>query len=157
MRGVHRTFTTGATCQQRTLTLPDTWSCPTLGLACVLMSRPIPSELVLFPDFRTSLGTSLLLKKTCIQSFFVRCVNARIYIHRKNKPYSNEVVVKWKHKQRLVKRIIIDKYMPRLKFLLISDWQTVGQANIQIKSFMKSPNLANRFYKIISFLEFDSY
>ena len=38
-------------CQQRTLTPPDTWSCPTLGLACVLMSRPISPELVLSPDF----------------------------------------------------------------------------------------------------------
>ena len=28
-----------------------TWSCPTLGLACVLMSRPISPELVLSPDF----------------------------------------------------------------------------------------------------------
>ena len=36
---------------QRTLTPPDTWSCPTLGLACVIMSRPISPELVLFPDF----------------------------------------------------------------------------------------------------------
>ena len=33
------------------LTPPDTWSCPTLGLACVLMSRPISPELVLSPDF----------------------------------------------------------------------------------------------------------
>ena len=30
---------------------PDTWSCPTFGLACVLMSRPISPELVLSPDF----------------------------------------------------------------------------------------------------------
>ena len=45
--GFHRTiFATGAACQQRTLTPPDTWSCPTLGLACVLMSRPISPELV---------------------------------------------------------------------------------------------------------------
>ena len=29
----------------------DTWSCPTLGLASVLMSRPISPELVLSPDF----------------------------------------------------------------------------------------------------------
>ena len=50
-RGFHRAFTTGAGCQQRTLTPPDTWSCPTLGLACVLMLRPISPELVLFPDF----------------------------------------------------------------------------------------------------------
>ena len=50
MQGFHRTYATGAACQQRTLTPPDTWSCPTLGLACVLMSRPISPELVLSPD-----------------------------------------------------------------------------------------------------------
>ena len=49
--GFHRTYATGAACQQRTLTPPDTWSCPTLGLACFLMSRPISPELVLSPDF----------------------------------------------------------------------------------------------------------
>ena len=49
-----RTFATGAACQQRTLTPPDTWSCPTLGLASVLMLRPISPELVLFPDFWVS-------------------------------------------------------------------------------------------------------
>ena len=38
-------------CQQRTLTPPDTWPCPTLGLACVLQTF----------EFRTSLGTSLFL------------------------------------------------------------------------------------------------
>ena len=51
VQGFHRTYATGAACQQRTLTPPDTWSCPTLGLACVLMSRPISPELVLSPDF----------------------------------------------------------------------------------------------------------
>ena len=82
VQGFHRTYATGAACQQRTLTPPDTWSCPTLGRACVLMSRPISPELVLSPDsgisntpryfsfachvygpieFRTSLGTSILL------------------------------------------------------------------------------------------------
>ena len=50
-RGFHRTLSTGAACQQWTLTPPDTWSCPTLGLASVLMLRPISLELVLFPDF----------------------------------------------------------------------------------------------------------
>ena len=39
---------TGAACQQRTLTPPDTWSCPTLGFACVLKSRPISPELLSF-------------------------------------------------------------------------------------------------------------
>ena len=51
VQGFHRTYATDAACQQRTLTPPDTWSCPTLGLAWVLMSRPISPELVLFPDF----------------------------------------------------------------------------------------------------------
>ena len=50
VQGFHRTYATGAACQQRTLTPPDTWSCPTLGLAYVLMSRPISPELVLSPD-----------------------------------------------------------------------------------------------------------
>ena len=49
--GFHRAFATGVACRQATLTPPDTWSCPTLGLACVLMSRPISPELVLSPDF----------------------------------------------------------------------------------------------------------
>ena len=54
MRGLHRTFATGAACKQRTLTPPVTWSCLTLGLPCVLMSRPITPELVWFPDFWVS-------------------------------------------------------------------------------------------------------
>ena len=54
MWGFHRTFATGAVFQQRTLTPPDTWSCPTLGLASLLMLKPISPELVLFPDFRVS-------------------------------------------------------------------------------------------------------
>ena len=45
--GFQKAFATGVACQQGTLTPPDTWSCPTLGLACVLMSRPISPELVL--------------------------------------------------------------------------------------------------------------
>ena len=62
VQGFHRTCATGAACQQRTLSPPDTWSCPTLKLAFVLMSRPISLELVLFPDSWVSniLGTSLL-------------------------------------------------------------------------------------------------
>ena len=46
--------------RQRTLSPPDTLSCPTLGLASVLMLRQISPGLVLSPDFRTSLGTSVL-------------------------------------------------------------------------------------------------
>ena len=51
VQGFHRAYATGAACQQRTLTPPDTWSCPTFGLSCVLMSRSICPELVLSPDF----------------------------------------------------------------------------------------------------------
>ena len=51
VQGFHRTFATGAACQQRTFTPLDTWSCPTLGPTCVLMSIPISPELVLFLDF----------------------------------------------------------------------------------------------------------
>ena len=65
VQGFHRTYATGVACQQRTLTPPDTWPCPTLGLACVLMSRPISPELVLSPNFwiLKSLGTSLLIDR----------------------------------------------------------------------------------------------
>ena len=43
------------------------WSCPTLGLACVLMSRPISPNLSCLRtfEFRTPLGTSLL-PSTCL-------------------------------------------------------------------------------------------
>ena len=51
VQGFHKAYAMGAACQQRTLTPPDTWSCPTSGLACVLMSRPNSHELVLSPDF----------------------------------------------------------------------------------------------------------
>ena len=63
-RGFHGTLATSVACQQRTLTPPDTWSYPTLGLACILMLRPISPEHVLFPDseFRTSLGTLFCLE-----------------------------------------------------------------------------------------------
>ena len=50
-RGFHKTFATDAACQQRTLTPQDTWSCLTLGLASVLMLRPISPELVFLTDF----------------------------------------------------------------------------------------------------------
>ena len=72
MRCFHRTFATGAACQQRTLTPPDTWSCPTLGLACVLMSRPIFLNLSCLRtfEFRTSLGTSLLLRSCNLTNRF---------------------------------------------------------------------------------------
>ena len=46
--GFHRTFAAGAACQQETLTPPDTWSCPTLGLASVLMLRPISRDFNFF-------------------------------------------------------------------------------------------------------------
>ena len=50
----NRTLATGAACQQRTLTPPGTTPCPTLGLVCIVMSRTISPELVLFPYFWVS-------------------------------------------------------------------------------------------------------
>ena len=52
--GFHRASATGVACWQGTLTPPDTWSCPTLGLASVLMLRSISPELVFFLDFWVS-------------------------------------------------------------------------------------------------------
>ena len=69
LQGFHRTYATAAACQQRTLTPLDTWSCPTLGLACVLMSRPISPELVLSPDFLIS----------NIPRYFSFALNCRLY------------------------------------------------------------------------------
>ena len=51
VQGFHITYATGAAYQLRALTPPDTWSCPPLGLACVLISRQISPELVLSPDY----------------------------------------------------------------------------------------------------------
>ena len=81
VQGFHRTYATGAACQQRTLTPPDTWSCPTLGLACVLMSRPISPELVLSPDFWIS-NTPRYFSFASFRvnvTHFVVCVNATLY------------------------------------------------------------------------------
>ena len=60
--GFRRKFATGATCQQRTLTPPDTWSCPTLGLACVLCRGQCLLNLSCFrtSEFPISLGSFLL-------------------------------------------------------------------------------------------------
>ena len=76
VQGFHRTYATGAACQQRTLTPPDTWSCPTLGLACVLMSRLISPELVLSPDFRIS-NTPRYFSFACSHWIFVSVVTVK--------------------------------------------------------------------------------
>ena len=60
-RGFHRICATGAACQHGTLNPPDTWSCPTLGFASVLILRPMSPELVLFLDFWVSNIPSVLL------------------------------------------------------------------------------------------------
>ena len=52
--GFHGASATGVACWQGTLTPPDTWSCPTHGLASILILRPISPKLVLFPDFWVS-------------------------------------------------------------------------------------------------------
>ena len=53
-RGFHRPFAMGVACQLKTSTPPDTWSCPTLGLACALVLTVISPELVLFSDLLVS-------------------------------------------------------------------------------------------------------
>ena len=46
-----RAFATGVACQEKTLTPPpDSWSCPNLGLAWVLILRQNSPEFVLFPN-----------------------------------------------------------------------------------------------------------
>ena len=40
VQGFHRTYATGAVCQQRTLTPPDTWSCPFWDLLLFYLLRP---------------------------------------------------------------------------------------------------------------------
>ena len=80
VQGFHRTYATGAACQQRTLTPPDTWSCPTLGLACVLMSRPISPELVLSPDFWISNIPRYLSFALCnINELYVISIQQHLY------------------------------------------------------------------------------
>ena len=56
---------------------PDTWSCPTLGLAYVLMFGSISPKHVLFPDFefRTSFGTSVL----CPPWFYITRAIVTVY------------------------------------------------------------------------------
>ena len=43
VQGFHRTYATGATCQQRTLTPPDTWSCSFWDLHLFYLLRPATS------------------------------------------------------------------------------------------------------------------
>ena len=70
----HRASATGVACRQGTLTPPDTWSCPTLGLASVLMLRPISPELVLFLDFWVSnIPRYFCFRLTCKETFSITC------------------------------------------------------------------------------------
>ena len=72
--GFHRASATGVACRQGTVTPPDTWSCPTLGLAYVLMSRPISPDLVLFPDFFSlELPSLLLFCLACVCILHLSC------------------------------------------------------------------------------------
>ena len=75
-RSFHRTFATGAVCQQRTLTSPDTWFCPILGLASVLCWDQSLLNLSCFRtfEFRTSLGSSVF---ACNDRRVIRALNTR--------------------------------------------------------------------------------
>ena len=88
-RVFHRTFATGTTCQQRTLTPPDTWSCPTLGLASFLMLTPPSRHTTLFHicfkvDFRSRRWTTnfqcwynVIVLNVGKTTHFQRCFNVR--------------------------------------------------------------------------------
>ena len=98
-REQHRTFATGAASQQRTLTPPDTWSCPTLGLATVLMLRPISPNLNLSCfgtfEFRTSLGTSYLLVDNAsfmYLIFKIKIYNTKLYLKFKSSTCSKSFI-----------------------------------------------------------------
>ena len=103
VQGFHRIYATDAACQQRTLTPPDTWSCPTLGLACVLMSRPVSPELVLSPDlwisntpryfsFPYRFAYIKVLVKVSVQNPTINCIK---YISKtiSNKQSQHQLVV----------------------------------------------------------------
>ena len=60
-----------------TVLIFDTWSCPILGLVCVLMLRPTSPELVLLSDFWVSNIASQLVR-------FARCCTSVFDFHSKN-------------------------------------------------------------------------
>ena len=113
VQGFHRTYATGAACQQRTLTPPDTWSCLTLGLACVLMSRSISPELVSSPDFWisntpryfsfASFAKAYSSWNICcyIKLMSYCCLTNMYWSNSKTTPvlynYKTEYTTKWKH------------------------------------------------------------
>ena len=68
--GFHRTFATGATCQQRTLTPPDTWHSPIWDLHICNIETILSRACHVYGsfEFQTSLGTSILLFKVTILS-----------------------------------------------------------------------------------------
>ena len=51
--GFYITFATGSACQQRTLTPPDTWSCPILGFANDILLKPLTLKHTLHHQFTT--------------------------------------------------------------------------------------------------------
>ena len=67
--GFYATFATGVTCQHGTLSFPDTWFSPFLGLAYAPIVKIRFSEIALsFPDF--SLGIPSVLSWFCFKNVF---------------------------------------------------------------------------------------
>ena len=88
-RGFQGAFARDAACQQWTLTPPDTWSCHTLGLASVLMLRPISPELVLFSDFRVS-NIAIVTKFNAVEKHFTYMGNiGTLQLFTHDKPFYN--------------------------------------------------------------------
>ena len=108
-RGLHRTFATDAACQQRTLTSPDIWSCPTLGLASVPMLRPISLELVLFPGFLSFENPSVHLfcfVQNSIQNNERKTSSESRYIEKKKK---NDIFQKLEKAFGVFHRLVAEK------------------------------------------------
>ena len=84
-RGIHKTFATGAACQQMALLLRSPGPVPLW--TSVLMLRQISPELVLFPDFwvRTSFGTSVLyLTSSTLSNWSVKTDDKCSWSHNEN-------------------------------------------------------------------------
>ena len=128
-RVFHRTFTTGAACQQRTLTPLDTWFYPNLGLASVLMMRPISLELVFFPD----VWVSNIPRYFCL--YFVVHVKDAQYIKCWNIfylwqcPAANNTFISYTfwHAEEHIKMLIIDLTLIFSIWISTIIWISIGR------------------------------
>ena len=93
MSGFHGAIATGVTSQQGTLSLPDTWFCPLLGLACATIVETIFLELAMsLLDFSTWIPL-VLSRFRCLQLRMYHCrwtICAPGYLSGSNYTYMND-------------------------------------------------------------------